>query len=65
MRDQNVALRFVHFIDKLYDLGLGAAFSGVSLGQLFDESYKHGAYAKKYSRALSRLSELLTEARTP
>ncbi|GAA4019572.1 cell division protein ZapE [Deinococcus rubellus] len=63
MRDQNVALRFVHFIDKLYDLGLGAAFSGISLGQLFDESYKHGAYAKKYSRALSRLSEMLAEAR--
>ncbi|WP_420596933.1 cell division protein ZapE [Deinococcus sp.] len=62
MPDQNVALRFVHFIDKLYDLGLKAAFTGTPLGQLFDEQYRHGAYAKKYSRALSRLSELLGEA---
>ncbi|CAM3718247.1 cell division protein ZapE [Deinococcus saxicola] len=61
--DQNVALRFVHFIDKLYDLGLPAAFTGVPLGTLFDDTYRHGAYAKKYSRCLSRLSELLREAR--
>ncbi|MFC4426359.1 cell division protein ZapE [Deinococcus navajonensis] len=63
MPDQNVALRFVHFVDKVYDLGLGAAFTGVRLGTLFDETYRHGAYAKKYSRCLSRLSELLREAR--
>ncbi|AZI41357.1 cell division protein ZapE [Deinococcus psychrotolerans] len=62
MPDQNVALRFVHFVDKLYDLGLSAAFTGVSLNQLFDSNYRHGGYAKKYSRALSRLSELLTES---
>lgn len=62
MADQNVALRLVHFIDKLYDLGLGAAFTGVPLNRLFDANYRHGAYAKKYSRALSRLSELLTES---
>ncbi|MEF2276752.1 cell division protein ZapE [Deinococcus sp. YIM 134068] len=63
MPDQNVALRFVHFIDKLYDLGLPAAFTGAPLGSLFSETYRHGAYAKKYSRCLSRLSELLREAR--
>lgn len=63
MPDQNMALRFVHFVDKLYDLGLPAAMTGTALGKLFDESYRHGAYAKKYSRALSRLSELLREAR--
>lgn len=68
MGDQNVALRFVHFVDKLYDLGLQAAFTAVppvdqTLGRLFDDTYRHGAYAKKYSRALSRLSELLHEAR--
>lgn len=61
--DQNIALRFVHFIDKVYDLGLRAAFSGVPLTALFDAEYRTGAYAKKYSRALSRLSELLSEAR--
>lgn len=63
MPDQNVALRFVHFVDKLYDMGLPAALTGVNLGQVFSETYRHGAYAKKYSRALSRLSELLREAR--
>lgn len=63
MRDQDMALRFVHLVDKLYDLGLRAAFTGTALGGLFDESYRHGGYAKKYSRALSRLSELLREAR--
>ena len=63
MRDQDMALRFVHLVDKLYDLGLRAAFTGAPLGELFDESYRHGGYAKKYSRALSRLSELLREAR--
>lgn len=63
MTDQNVALRFVHFIDKLYDLGLPAAFTGVPLAALFNDTYRHGAYAKKYSRCLSRLSELLRESR--
>ncbi len=63
LTDQNMALRFVHFIDKLYDLGLKAAFTGVSLDHLFDDTYRYGAYAKKYSRCLSRLSELLREAR--
>ncbi|EYB69644.1 AFG1-like protein ATPase [Deinococcus phoenicis] len=63
LADQNVALRFVHFIDKLYDLGLHAAFTGAPLGTLFSETYRHGAYAKKYSRCLSRLSELLHETR--
>ena len=63
MSDQNVALRFVHFIDKLYDLGLPAAMTGAPLNTLFDETYRHGAYAKKYSRCLSRISELLREAR--
>lgn len=61
--DQNVALRFVHFVDKLYDLGLPAAFTGTPLTELFDDSYRHGAFAKKYSRCLSRLSEMLAEAR--
>lgn len=63
MTDQGTALRFVHFIDKVYDLGKKAAFSGIALEELFHETYRHGAFGKKYSRALSRLSELLREAR--
>ncbi|ADI14885.1 cell division protein ZapE [Truepera radiovictrix] len=59
---QNDALRFVHFIDKLYDLKKGLRLSGtVALRDLFDPSYRESAYAKKHHRCLSRLSELLEE----
>ncbi len=61
---QNDALRFVHFVDKVYDLGIGLRASGsVPLHELFDPSYRDSAYAKKHLRCLSRLSELLLEAR--
>lgn len=60
--DQNAALRFVHFVDKLYDLGIGLRVTGDHpLTDTFDASYASGAYAKKHLRCLSRLSELLTE----
>jgi len=58
--DQNVALRLVHFIDKVYDFDLVLALTGVPLEKLFDLSFRFGAYEKKYSRCLSRLSELLS-----
>lgn len=59
---QNDALRFVHFIDKLYDLKVGLRMSGsVELENLFDPSYRDSAYAKKHYRCLSRISELLEE----
>jgi len=63
MPSQNDALRFVHFVDKVYDLGGQAAFTGAALETLFDDTYRQGAFAKKYARCLSRLSELLREAR--
>lgn len=63
MPGQNEALRFVHFVDKVYDLGGQAAFTGAPLETLFDDTYRQGAFAKKYARCLSRLSELLREAR--
>lgn len=60
---QHDALRFVHFIDKLYDLGTGLRASGrASLSELFDASYRDSGYAKKHERCLSRVSELLAEA---
>ncbi len=63
---QNDALRFVHFVDKLYDLGIGLRASGTTpLSELFDPSYRDSAYAKKHLRCLSRLSELLSEGRVP
>ncbi|WP_045246177.1 AFG1/ZapE family ATPase [Thermus filiformis] len=57
--DQNDALRFVYFVDVLYNLGLGLRASGSPLEALFPESYRFGPFAKKYGRALSRLAELL------
>ena len=64
LKDQNSALRFVHFIDKLYDLNLGLRISGdIPISELFDASYRHSAYAPKHFRCLSRLIELLSEGR--
>ena len=57
--DQNDALRFVHFVDQVYNLGLELKASGAPLEALFPETYRHGAFAKKYGRALSRPAELL------
>jgi cell division protein ZapE len=58
---QDDALRFVHFVDKLYDREIKLLASGCELEDLFPESYRHGGYAKKYSRCLSRLGELLRD----
>lgn len=57
--DPNDALRFVHFVDQVYNLGVALRASGVPLQEVFPETYRHGAFAKKYGRALSRLAELL------
>lgn len=59
IEDQNDALRFVYFVDVLYNLGLGLRASGASLEALFPEPYRFGPFAKKYGRTLSRLAELL------
>jgi cell division protein ZapE len=61
---QNEALRFVHFIDKLYDLKVGLRLSGdIPLAELFHPTYRNSAYAKKHYRCLSRIAELLEENR--
>jgi len=62
--NQAVALRLVHFVDKLYDQEVRLAVSlrdGLSLGEIFSVAYRHGGYEKKYRRCLSRLHELLSE----
>ncbi len=62
----NDALRFVHFVDKAYDLEVTLRASGNgALSDLFDASYRDGAYAKKHHRCLSRLSEMLASAAQP
>jgi cell division protein ZapE len=59
---QSDALRFVHFIDKLYDLQTGFRAAGsIPLTELFDPLYRKNAYRKKHERCVSRLSELLEE----
>ncbi len=60
--DQNAALRFVHFIDKVYDLGVHLRATGaMQIEEVFAPSYRNGAYAKKHHRCVSRLRELLSE----
>jgi cell division protein ZapE len=56
------ALRWVHFVDKLYDGAVPlAATSSTTLGALFPRDYLVGPYGKKFSRCLSRMEELLRE----
>jgi cell division protein ZapE len=55
-------LRWVHFVDKLYDRAVPLAMtSTVALGELFPPSFLAGAYGKKFSRCLSRMEEMLGE----
>jgi cell division protein ZapE len=61
-QEQVHALRFVHFIDKLYDQQIRLAISAYcSLPDLFLPEYRDKGYAKKYRRCLSRLHELISE----
>lgn len=53
-------LRFVHFVDKLYDFDARLrAPDGCALPTLFDATYATGAFAAKFGRCRSRLSELI------
>ncbi|HET7232402.1 MAG TPA: cell division protein ZapE [Longimicrobium sp.] len=55
-------LRWVHFIDKLYDRAVPLAMtSAIPLGELFPRAFLTGAYGKKFSRCLSRMEEMLKE----
>jgi len=64
IENQMVALRFVHFIDKLYDQQVKLVVSAICpLTELFAADYRDKGYAKKYRRCLSRLHELLQESR--
>lgn len=56
--DQNVALRLVSLIDRLYDAGIPLVASGAKLDTIFSEEMLAGGYRKKYLRAMSRLMAL-------
>jgi cell division protein ZapE len=60
--DQNVALRLVVFVDRLYDRQVPVISSGVPLDELFPDEMLAGGYRKKYRRALSRLIALARAA---
>lgn len=67
LASQADALRFVHFIDRLYDLGIPLQFSlqphlHADLQELFDPAWRNSAYQKKHQRCLSRLTELHRES---
>ncbi|MEY3408001.1 MAG: hypothetical protein RL038_1062 [Actinomycetota bacterium] len=60
--DQATALRWVVFIDRLYDLDIPVRYSGESIDRLFSENLLKSGYRKKYRRALSRIVSLATSS---
>ncbi|KDA05611.1 ATPase [Microbacterium sp. CH12i] len=62
LTDQSEALRFVAFVDRVYDAQLPLIATGVSLDQVFSEEMLGGGYRKKYLRAISRLNALTHSA---
>ena len=56
--NQTDALRFVAFVDRLYDAQVRIAAEGTPLDQIFPEEMLAGGYRKKYLRAASRLIAL-------
>jgi len=55
LTDQSEALRFVAFVDRVYDAQLPIRATGVPLHEVFSEEMLAGGYRKKYLRAISRL----------
>jgi cell division protein ZapE len=60
--DQDAALRFVHFIDKVYDRAVPLVVaSECRLSALFPSSYGYGGFERKFRRCGSRLHEMLSQ----
>jgi len=62
LENQTDALRFVAFVDRLYDAQLRVLATGLPLDRVFGEEMLAGGYRKKYLRAMSRLIALTTGA---
>lgn len=60
LTSQTDALRFVAFIDRVYDAQIAITATGVPLDQIFSEEMLDGGYRKKYLRCMSRLVALTT-----
>jgi cell division protein ZapE len=58
--NQTDALRFVAFVDRLYDAQVRLLATGTPLDQVFPDDMLAGGYRKKYLRAVSRLIALTT-----
>ena len=58
LRDQVSALRWVAFIDRLYENQIKLQSSGLALTEVFTDEMTAGAYKKKYLRAVSRAGAL-------
>jgi cell division protein ZapE len=60
LANQTDALRFVAFVDRLYDAQVRVLATGVPLDGVFAPDMLAGGYRKKYLRAASRLIALTT-----
>ncbi|MDM8085386.1 cell division protein ZapE [Cellulomonas cellasea] len=60
---QDVALRLVVLVDRLYDRDVPVLLGGGGAEQLFTPEMLSGGYRKKYHRALSRLGSLAEAGR--
>jgi cell division protein ZapE len=58
LHDQSEALRFVAFVDRLYDERVRIVATGTPLDRVFGDDMLSGGYRKKYLRAVSRLVAL-------
>lgn len=56
--NQSEALRFVAFIDRVYDAQIPVRATGTSLTNIFSADMLEGGYRKKYLRCMSRLNAL-------
>ncbi|CAM5779570.1 cell division protein ZapE [Cellulomonas persica] len=61
VRKQDVALRLVVLVNRLYDRDVPVLLGGGGTDGLFSEEMRRGGYRKKYYRALSRLGALASE----
>jgi cell division protein ZapE len=62
--DQNVALRLVSLVDRLYDAGVPMVTSGAKVDTIFSAEMLEGGFRKKYLRATSRLLALTAAGQT-
>nr|WP_194241422.1 cell division protein ZapE [Galbitalea soli] len=60
--NQTDALRFVAFVDRLYDAQIRIFATGTALDSVFPHEMLAGGYRKKYLRAVSRLIALTSGA---